>query len=66
MDAKDKVSIAGKRFMDMLELGASQPWQNAFEKLTGTRRMDASAIIEYFQPLTNRLIEQNRGRQCGW
>lgn len=58
--------IAGKRFMDMLELGASRPWQDAFEKLTGTRRMDASAIIEYFQPLTSWLREQNRHRQCGW
>lgn len=57
---------AGKRFMDMLELGASRPWQDALEKLTGTRRMDASAIIEYFQPLTDWLREQNQGRQCGW
>ena len=52
--------------MDMLELGASQPWQHAFEELTGTRRMDASAIIEYFQPLTSWLSEQNQGRRCGW
>ena len=58
--------IAGKRFMDMLELGASQPWQEALEKLTGTRQMDASAIIEYFQPLISWLREQNQGRQCGW
>ncbi len=58
--------IAGKRFMDMLELGASRPWQDAFETLAGTRRMDASAIIEYFQPLTSWLGEQNRDRQCGW
>ena len=58
--------IAGKRFMDMLELGASRPWQDAFEQLTGTRRMDASAIIEYFQPLTSWLKAQNRDRQCGW
>ena len=58
--------IAGKRFMDMLELGASQPWQEALEKLTGTRQMDASAIIEYFLPLISWLREQNQGRQCGW
>ena len=31
--------------------GASQPWPDTLEKLTGTREMDAGAIIEYFQPL---------------
>jgi len=57
---------AGRRLREMLMLGVSQPWQDALEKLAGTRRMDASAIIDYFQPLTGWLEEQNRGRQCGW
>ncbi len=57
---------AGRRFREMLSLGASRPWQDALEKLTGTRRMDASAIVEYFQPLMGWLEEQNRGRECGW
>ncbi len=57
---------AGRRFREMLALGASQPWQDALEKLTGTRQMDASALIEYFQPLMGWLDEQNRDRQCGW
>ncbi len=57
---------AGRRFMEMLALGASRPWQDALEKLAGTREMDASAIIDYFQPLMGWLEEQNRGRQCGW
>jgi len=57
---------AGRRFREMLALGASQPWQDALEKLTGTRQMDASAIVEYFQPLMGWLEEQNRGRDCGW
>jgi len=56
----------GKKFEEMLSLGASQPWQDALEKLTGTREMDASAIIEYFEPLMNYLKEQNEGRECGW
>ncbi len=42
---------AGKRYQEMLALGASQPWPVTLEKLTGKREMDASAIIEYFQPL---------------
>jgi peptidyl-dipeptidase A len=57
---------AGRRFADMLRLGASQPWQDALEKLTGTRRIDAAAISEYFQPLMQWLTEQNRGQPCGW
>ncbi|MBX5460211.1 MAG: M2 family metallopeptidase [Steroidobacteraceae bacterium] len=57
---------AGRRFSEMLALGASQPWQDTLEKLTGRREMDASAIIEYFQPLMAWLKEQNKGRQCGW
>lgn len=57
---------AGQAFGEMLALGASQPWQDTLEKLTGTREMDASAIIDYFQPLMGWLEEQNEGRSCGW
>ncbi len=57
---------AGRAYQDMLALGRSKPWQDALEKLTGTREMDASALVEYFQPLMQWLEEQNHGRQCGW
>jgi peptidyl-dipeptidase A len=57
---------AGQRFQEMLALGQSQPWPQTLEKLTGTREMDAGAIIEYFQPLIAWLKEQNQGQQCGW
>jgi peptidyl-dipeptidase A len=57
---------AGRAFQEMLALGRSKPWQDALEKLTGTRQMDATAIVEYFQPLMQWLDEQNRGRECGW
>jgi peptidyl-dipeptidase A len=57
---------AGRRFADMLSLGASEPWQDALEKLAGTRQIDAGAITEYFQPLMQWLEEQNKGQQCGW
>jgi peptidyl-dipeptidase A len=57
---------AGRAFEEMLALGRSKPWQDALEKLTGTRQMDASAIVEYFEPLMQWLGEQNRGRECGW
>jgi peptidyl-dipeptidase A len=57
---------AGKKFMDMLAQGASKPWQDTLEKLTGSREMDGSALIEYFTPLMNYLAEQNKGLSCGW
>ena len=50
----------------MLEAGQSLPWQETLEKLTGTRQMDASAIVDYYQPLMSYLKEQNEGRSCGW
>jgi peptidyl-dipeptidase A len=57
---------AGKRYMDMLSAGASRPWQETLQKLTGTKQMDGSAIIEYFEPLMGWLKERNKGQQCGW
>lgn len=57
---------AGSALNEMLTMGRSQPWPDALEKLTGTREMDASAIIDYFQPLMGWLKEQNQGQQCGW
>jgi peptidyl-dipeptidase A len=57
---------AGRRLIAMLELGASRPWPDALELITGSREMDASAIIDYFQPLMSWLEVQNEGRSCGW
>jgi len=57
---------AGKRFQAMLAHGASQPWQDTLSQLTGTREMDASAIIDYFAPLMGWLKKQNKGQMCGW
>jgi len=57
---------AGRRFQAMLAMGASRPWQDALEALTGERTMDGGALLEYFAPLQAWLAEQNRGRRCGW
>ena len=57
---------AGERLNAMMASGQSEPWQDALEKLTGTREMDATAIIDYFAPLMGYLKEQNEGRTCGW
>jgi peptidyl-dipeptidase A len=57
---------AGERFAKMLSLGASQPWPDTLEQLTGTRQIDGAAIIQYFQPLMSWLETQNKGQTCGW
>ena len=56
----------GARLNAVLEAGASQPWPDTLEEFTGTREMDGSAIIAYFEPLMAYLEEQNADRQCGW
>jgi peptidyl-dipeptidase A len=57
---------AGARLNGMLEMGLSRPWQEALEKIAGTREMDASAIRDYFAPLQKWLDQQNQGKPVGW
>ena len=57
---------AGEKLNQMLEMGASQPWPDALEKLTGSRQIDAGALLEYFAPLKSWLDEENRGEKPGW
>ncbi|WP_434344729.1 M2 family metallopeptidase [Myxococcus virescens] len=57
---------AGKRLQAMLELGASKPWPDALQAMTGTRQMDATPLLDYFSPLRTWLQAQNKGQKCGW
>ncbi len=57
---------AGKRLNAMLSMGASRPWPVALAALTGSKQMDASAILDYFAPLQKWLDEQNKGKPVGW
>ncbi|XP_067687134.1 uncharacterized protein [Haliotis asinina] len=57
---------AGALLSRVLELGSSRPWPEAMQILTGQNKMDARPIMEYFQPLTDWLKEQNRGHIIGW
>jgi len=57
---------AGRRLIDLLEMGLSRPWQDALEAISGQREMDATAILDYFEPLAGWLAEQNEGQACGW
>ncbi|MBV9308734.1 MAG: M2 family metallopeptidase, partial [Acidobacteriaceae bacterium] len=57
---------AGARLKAMLELGQSKPWPEAMRVMTGQDKADASAMLEYFQPLLAWLKEQNRDGKVGW
>jgi peptidyl-dipeptidase A len=57
---------AGAKLAAMLSLGVSRPWPDAMEALTGSRQMDATAILDYFAPLQKWLDEQNKGAAIGW
>ena len=58
--------IAGESLRDMLSLGQSLPWQDAFEKITGTRSLSGTSMLNYYMPLKEWLDEQNDGLECGW
>jgi peptidyl-dipeptidase A len=57
---------AGRRLNAMMQMGLSRPWPDALETLTGSREMDATAILDYFAPLHAWLRQENQGRTCGW
>jgi len=57
---------AGERLRRMMAMGLSRPWPEALEALTGSREMDATAILDYFAPLQAWLDQQIQGRPVGW
>jgi peptidyl-dipeptidase A len=57
---------AGAKLAAMLKLGQSKPWPEAMKAMTGEDKADASAIVEYFEPLLKWLKEQNRGKSLEW
>jgi peptidyl-dipeptidase A len=57
---------AGTKLNAMLSMGQSRPWPEALETLTGSKQMDATAIIDYFKPLKDWLDEQVKGKPVGW
>jgi len=59
---------AGDKMREMLAMGASRPWKEAMQKMTGQPQMSTKAIREYFSPLEKWLDEENAktGVQVGW
>ena len=57
---------AGQRLNAMLSMGLSKPWPEALEALTGSKQMDATAILDYFSPLSAWLDTQLGNSKVGW
>uniref|UniRef100_A0A8C8ZDT7 Angiotensin-converting enzyme n=1 Tax=Prolemur simus TaxID=1328070 RepID=A0A8C8ZDT7_PROSS len=53
---------------DTMRLGFSKPWPEAMKLITGQPNMSASAMMNYFKPLLDWLVTENRrhGEQLGW
>lgn len=53
---------------EALKAGSSKSWQEILFNLTGTDKMDAGALLEYFSPVTKWLQEQNNktNEVLGW
>jgi len=57
---------AGEKIISTMAMGESLPWQEAFENLTGSRKLSGKSILNYYAPLKDWLDEQNEDRLCGW
>ena len=57
---------AGQQLVRMLAAGQSRPWQDILADATGERQLDATAIVDYFEPLVAWLARQNQGKAVGW
>ncbi|XP_066104956.1 angiotensin-converting enzyme 2 [Saccopteryx bilineata] len=57
---------AGKKLLEMLRLGKSEPWTLALERIVGKKNMDVKPLLNYFKPLSTWLEEQNKDSFVGW
>lgn len=51
-----------------MKLGASKPWPEAMAMITGQPKMTAEPLMEYFKPLIDWLVEENKKNNdiLGW
>lgn len=59
---------AGAKLRKVLQAGSSQPWQEVLKDMVGSGALDAQPLLDYFQPVTQWLEEQNQrnGEVLGW
>ena len=59
-------SEVGEKIISTMAMGQSLPWQDAFENITGSRKLSGSSVMNYYKPLKDWLDKQNENRICGW
>ncbi len=52
----------GDFLRQVMSAGATRPWREVLRETTG-QELDARAMVEYYQPLYDWLVEQNRTRR---
>ncbi|XP_077564807.1 angiotensin-converting enzyme-like [Haemaphysalis longicornis] len=64
----DKETTAVSRIRRMMSFGASINWQEALQMATGTPRISAGALLEYYEPLFSWLRQENIrwNNSIGW
>lgn len=52
----------------VLKAGSSKPWMDVLQEAVGINKMDASSLMNYFEPVITWLQEQNSktGETLGW
>ena len=50
----------GEKIISTMAMGQSAPWQDAFEKLTGSRNISGKSVMNYYKPLKDWLDIQNK------
>lgn len=53
-------------FRKILQAGSSKPWPEVLQDAIGVNKLNASALMEYFKPITDWLIMQNVNETLGW
>ncbi|XP_051925575.1 angiotensin-converting enzyme [Hippocampus zosterae] len=57
---------AGAILKKVLQAGSSKPWPEVLQDAIGTNKMDAGALMRYFQPIIEWLEKQNVNEVLGW
>ncbi|XP_014824640.1 PREDICTED: angiotensin-converting enzyme-like isoform X2 [Poecilia mexicana] len=57
---------AGAILKKVLEAGSSRPWPDMLQEAIGTREINATSLLKYFDPITKWLEEQTANETLGW
>nr|XP_019588537.1 PREDICTED: angiotensin-converting enzyme isoform X1 [Rhinolophus sinicus] len=59
---------AGDKLREVLQAGSSRPWQEVLKDAIGSDTLDAQPLLNYFQPVSQWLQEQNQKNNevLGW